>query len=81
VCSSDLDTTIATAANTVFMEGAGTRTDFTVTATGKRITFNLTAAAPNLLPNTMYTITITGLRDSFGNPITGPFVLNFTTGT
>lgn len=76
-----IDITSATVANTVFMEGAGTRTDFTVTATGKRITFNLTAAAPNLLPNTMYTISIDNLRDSFGGPIAGPLVLNFTTGT
>jgi hypothetical protein len=76
-----IDPTSATAANTVFMEGAGTRTDFTVSATGKRITFALNAGAPNLLPNTMYTITITGLRDSFGGAITAPFVLNFTTGT
>jgi hypothetical protein len=67
----------ATAANTVVTEGAGTRTDITVTVNpAARINFVFGA---DLLPSTMYTITISGLRDSFGQPIEGSFATNFTT--
>ena len=78
--SAPVDPTTTPTATVVFMEGAGTRTDFNVTVMPeRRINFNLNIGAPNLLPSTVYTITISGLRDAFGQPIPGSFSNTFTT--
>ncbi|MBK9030917.1 MAG: Ig-like domain-containing protein [Myxococcales bacterium] len=68
---------VATATVTV-MEGAGTRTDFTVglnAANPARVEVRMAA---NLIANTMYTISISGLSDSFGVAI-APMSFSFTT--
>jgi hypothetical protein len=66
-------------ATVTVMQGAGTRTDFTVAlnaANAARIDLLFGA---DLLPNTMYTISLGNLRDAYGIAITGPFTLHFTT--
>lgn len=74
-----IDPATAIPANVTVMQGAGTRTDFTVTVPATnpaRIDINMMA---DLLPNTMYTVTIRNLRDSFGVAVPGTFTTTFTT--
>lgn len=70
------------ASNVTIQEGAGTRTDFTATPdmmgptfNGKRINIRMAA---NLLPGTMYHVTVNGLKDRFGVSI-APVMIQFST--
>ena len=75
--SAPVDPDSLAAATVVVMQGATVRTDVTVDVNPEaRINFTLAA---DMIPNTMYTISITGLRDIFGQPIAGTFDNTFTT--
>jgi len=81
-----IDRTSLTPANVVVTEGGVPRTDFVVVVMvdamtpANRVRLTLPVGAPPLLPSTVYTVTLTNLRDSFGGPLPGPFTLTFTTG-
>jgi hypothetical protein len=74
--SAEFDMTSVSGATATVMEGATTRTDFTLTSTiARRV--DVTMAA-NLVANTMYTVTVSNLKDTFG-VVLDPIVLQFTT--
>ncbi len=74
--SGAFDQASVAAASATVMEGAAARTDFTLTSTVPR-RIDVTLAA-NLIANTMYTVTVTNVKDSFG-VVLDPIVLQFTT--
>ncbi|MBL8620635.1 MAG: Ig-like domain-containing protein [Myxococcales bacterium] len=74
--SAEFDMSSVAGATATVMEGATARTDFTLTSTVPR-RVDVTMAA-NLVANTMYTITVTNLKDTFG-VVLDPIVLQFTT--
>ena len=74
--SAEFDMTSVSGATATVMEGATARTDFTLTSTiARRV--DVTMAA-NLVANTMYTVTVSNLKDTFG-VVLDPIVLQFTT--
>lgn len=76
--SSPVEAASFTAADVVVMEGTTRRNDVTVTVAPTPQRLNVTLGA-DMLPNTTYTITITGVNDIFGQPVTGTFDNSFTT--
>lgn len=74
--SAEFDMSSVAGATATVMEGATARTDFTLTSTIIR-RVDVTLAA-NLVANTMYTVTVSNLKDTFG-VVLDPVVLRFTT--
>jgi len=74
--SAEFDQASVTGATATVMQGATARTDFTLTSTVAR-RVDVTMAA-DLVANTMYTVTVTNLKDTFG-VVLDPVVLQFTT--
>jgi len=77
--STAMDASTITAASTFTLKQGTTSVSGVVSYTGTTATF---APTSNLLPNTLYTATITtGAKDAAGNALANNYVWNFTTGT